>query len=174
MRELLNDFLSVEKLECGKEVNDPVRFNLKCNIEELLDEVTPLLNETFQIHYTHSGKEEDVMLDKKLLRNIMNNLISNAIKFSKDATNIKIQSSISGNDVKISVQDFGMGISEEDQKHLFERFWRAKNVTNIQGTGLGLNIVKKYVDLMDGEITINSKVNFGTTFNLKFTSDLKN
>jgi PAS domain S-box-containing protein len=174
MRELLNDFLSVEKLESGKEVNDPARFNLKNTIEELLDEVTPLLKDSFQIHYNHSGKEEEVMLDKKLLKNILNNLISNAIKFSKDATNIRIQSSISENEVKVSVQDFGMGISQEDQKHLFERFWRAKNVTNIQGTGLGLNIVKKYVDLMEGEITINSKVNFGTTFNLKFNSNLKN
>src|SRR5690606_16483697 len=153
MRELLNDFLSVEKLESGKEVNEPVQFNLKHTIEELLDEVTPLLKDTLQIHYKHTGNEE-VMLDKKLLKNIMNNLISNAIKFSGDAKEINISSSVSDNAVNISVQDYGMGISKEDQKHLFERFFRAKNVTNIQGTGLGLNIVKKYVELMTGEITL--------------------
>ena len=71
-------------------------------------------------------------------------------------------------EVKISVKDNGIGISEEDQEHLFERFFRAQNATNIQGTGLGLNIVAKYVEVLKGDINFKSQLNTGTTFSVNF------
>jgi signal transduction histidine kinase len=72
-----------------------------------------------------------------------------------------------GEVIEIAVKDYGIGISEEDQKNLFERFFRGRNASNIQGTGLGLNIVLRYLDLMKGSITFESRINEGTTFYLK-------
>jgi len=85
------------------------------------------------------------------------NLISNASKFSSEGSLIQVICSIKEEELIISVKDQGIGISEEDQHHLFERFFRAKNAGNIQGTGLGLHIVMKYLELMHG--TIEWKVN---------------
>ena len=93
----------------------------------------------------------------------MINLLSNAIKYSGEGSVIDLILSVK-DDIRIIVNDQGIGIPEEEQHNLFERFFRANNVTNIQGTGLGLNIVKKYVDMMDGEIQFSSQVNKGSTF----------
>jgi signal transduction histidine kinase len=79
-----------------------------------------------------------------------------------------LQSEIKNGKLHIAVKDNGIGMSLEDQKHLFERFFRAKNAASIQGTGLGLNIVRKYVELMEGEIAFKSELNAGTTFTVKF------
>jgi signal transduction histidine kinase len=109
-------------------------------------------------------------MDLSLLRNILINLISNAIKFSSDGDPIVAESEVDDRGVlTIQIKDKGLGIAEEDHKHLFERFFRGKNVTNIQGTGLGLHIVSKYVELMGGTIEVESALNEGTTFTLKFT-----
>ena len=69
-------------------------------------------------------------------------------------------------DLNLSVQDFGLGIPDKEQKMMFDRFFRASNVSNIQGTGLGLHIVKKYIDLLKGEIQVSSQENVGTTFTI--------
>jgi signal transduction histidine kinase len=101
------------------------------------------------------------------LKNVILNLLSNAIKYSPAGKNIEFKTHLSGRMLLISIVDGGIGIPEEDQKHLFERFFRAKNSTNIQGTGLGLNIVKKYVELMNGNVTFASTLNEGTTFTVR-------
>ena len=103
-----------------------------------------------------------------MLKNIIINLLSNAIKFTQETGQIVVRSRVDTNCMVISVSDNGIGISEEDQHHLFERFFRGKNVTNIQGTGLGLHIVGKYVELMDGHIECVSNLEEGTTFNVTF------
>jgi signal transduction histidine kinase len=107
-------------------------------------------------------------LDLSLIRNIIINLVSNAIKFSPAQSMIYVNSHIDEAHVTITVKDEGLGIPEEDKKHLFERFFRANNVTNIQGTGLGLHIVSKYVELMGGSITVDSELEKGTLFTLIF------
>jgi signal transduction histidine kinase len=94
------------------------------------------------------------------------NLLSNAIKFTNERSTITISSWITNEELVISVTDYGIGISEEDQQHLFERFFRAKNASNIQGTGLGLHIVAKYLELMNGKIEMESKLNEGSTFTI--------
>ena len=96
----------------------------------------------------------------------MINLISNAVKFSEENALIKIRSKVSDGKASISVQDQGIGISEEDQEHLFSSFFRGKNAVNIQGTGLGLHIVKRYLDLMGGSVELKSKLEEGTTVRL--------
>ncbi len=94
------------------------------------------------------------------------NLVGNAIKYSPEKSSIAIHCNCGSGEVQISVRDQGMGISEEDQKHLFERFFRATNVTGVQGTGLGLHIVRLYLELMGGRIEWESKLNEGTIFTL--------
>jgi signal transduction histidine kinase len=98
----------------------------------------------------------------------MINLISNASKFSTENASIYVNSHVEGGKVFIDIRDEGLGIADEDKKHLFERFFRGKNVINIQGTGLGLHIVSKYVELMNGTIEVDSELEKGTKFNLKF------
>jgi signal transduction histidine kinase len=117
-----------------------------------------------KIIYIEKGDIKEVFLDQNTLRNIMLNLISNAIKYSPENSAIEVLTVSNKEGLEILVTDHGMGIPEDDQQHLFERFFRAKNATNVQGTGLGLNIVKRYIDLMGGEISFTTKENQGTTF----------
>jgi len=163
LTDILNDFLSVSKLEEGKLENLPQRVNLKEAMMEIVAEMGVMLSSNQSLEYNHNGSEHAV-IDTKLLQNILFNLISNAIKFSPDGGIILVNSTVFNSTIKISVKDNGIGIPEEDQKHLFERFFRAHNATNIQGTGLGLNIVTKYTELMNGILEFESKENNGTTF----------
>ena len=111
-----------------------------------------------------------VNLDITLVRNILINLISNAIKFSPDHSIIEVMTRFEAGIISLQVKDHGLGIPEDDMKHLFERFFRGTNVTNIQGTGLGLHIVSRYVELMGGTISVESQIEKGTTFTIKFIS----
>ncbi|MCK6650207.1 MAG: PAS domain-containing sensor histidine kinase, partial [Bacteroidia bacterium] len=168
LTDLLNDFLSLGKLEEGVIKTIPQFFNLVDFSKDVILELQAVAKEGQNIKYTHCGNKEEVYLDNKLLRNILINLLSNAIKFSPENSEIFINSTIDHMSIKIEVIDSGIGISKEDQVHLFERFFRAQNATNIQGTGLGLNIVAKYVELMCGEISFNSELNKGTAFCITF------
>ena len=165
LTDILNDFLSVSKLEEGKIENLPEMLNIQTYIAEIISEMEFLAVNNQVIQYNHTG-ESIGNLDKKLLKNILFNLISNAIKFSPEGGIIDVKSAIEGAKFKISVQDHGIGISKEDQKHLFERFFRGHNATHIQGTGLGLSIIAKYAELMNGTIDFESQENKGTTFTI--------
>ena len=166
LTDILNDFLSVSKLEEGRVENVPEELDLKSFLLEVGSEMQGMLRNTQKIVQDYSG-QETVHVDARLLRNILFNLISNAIKFSPEEAVIELTTFVSPESITISVKDHGIGISEEDQRHLFERFFRGGNVTHIQGTGLGLNIVARYLELMDGEITIESAQNKGTTVTLQ-------
>lgn len=163
LTDILNDFLSVSKLEEGKIENLPQMLDIPSFISEIISEMEFLAVNNQIIQYRHEG-ETIGNLDKKLLKNILFNLISNAIKFSPEGGIIDIKSCIEDSKFKISVQDHGIGISKEDQKHLFERFFRGHNAMHIQGTGLGLSIIAKYAELMNGTINFESQENIGTTF----------
>jgi len=101
--------------------------------------------------------------DKKLLKNIIINLITNAIKFSDEGSDIHIQTKVENGSACISVIDKGLGIGTEDQGHLFSSFFRGANATNIAGSGLGLHIVKRYTDLLNGDVHLQSELGQGTT-----------
>jgi PAS domain S-box-containing protein len=165
LTDILNDFLSVSKLEEGKVENVPEEMDLEQFLLEVNSEMQGMLGETQTIDLNYSG-ERKVCLDPKLLRNILFNLISNAIKFSPAEAVIKLEVEVNSRELLLAVKDNGIGISEEDQRHLFERFFRGGNAVNIQGTGLGLNIVSKYVELMHGQVAIQSAQNEGTTVTL--------
>jgi PAS domain S-box-containing protein len=160
LTDILNDFLSVSKLEEGKVENIPEELNVRTFIEEIVTEMNAMLTPEQTIVQEHTGYELTAF-DPKLLKNILFNLISNAIKFSPDST-ITVGTNVTYSSVEVFVKDQGMGISKEDQEHLFERFFRGHNAVHIQGTGLGLSIVASYVALMNGTIRMDSEEHKGT------------
>jgi PAS domain S-box-containing protein len=162
---ILNDFLSAEKLEEGKVTLRNEDLNIQELSEEIINEINGILKPGQKVIYLHSGLAS-ASLDKQMVRNILLNLISNAIKFSPENKVIEVGTSIDAEVIAITVADNGMGIPVEEQEHLFQRFFRARNVTNIQGTGLGLNIVGKYLEIMNGSISFESQVDVGTTFKI--------
>jgi signal transduction histidine kinase len=161
---ILNDFLSLEKLEQGKVESKATVFNIEEFSKEIIEEVQPSLKKEQKIKYTHKGNGNEVCIDQQILKNVLLNLASNAIKYSPEGALIELKTISNNGNLTLEVTDQGMGIPEDDQQHLFERFFRAKNATNVQGTGLGLNIVKRYVELMGGSISFKTKENEGTTF----------
>ncbi|MFK7953389.1 MAG: ATP-binding protein [Ekhidna sp.] len=164
---ILNDFLSLEKLEKGIHTIDKTFIKLDGLIDELSDEMT--LKKGQSINYTSS--DLSIHTDKHILKNILINLISNASKYSGESDEVRIETSSDEESVIISVIDRGIGIPKEEQKNIFERFFRAGNATNIQGTGLGLNIVKKYADLIESQIIFESEENQGSTFSVAIPSN---
>jgi PAS domain S-box-containing protein len=169
---ILNDFLSLDKLEQGKVEIVNESFDLLEFSNDIVEEVNGMLKEGQRIHFSHLGQKK-IVLDKKILKNILLNLLSNAIKYSDENKEICFLIEADQGFISIEVKDEGMGIPEEEQKNLFGKFFRAKNATNIQGTGLGLNIVKKYVELLDGTIDFTSMYKQGTTFRIKFPQNKK-
>lgn len=166
LNSILNDFLSLDKLQEGKVIHNVETVPIKILFNELIEEMATLKKPNQSFHYSHIGNET-IKVDTYLIKNICTNLLSNAIKYSEEGKNITINTSLTKDELTFSVTDEGIGIPEEDKKSLFERFYRAKNAINIQGTGLGLNIVKKYLELIDGEITFESKYMEGTTFTVR-------
>lgn len=165
LTDMISDVLSISKMEEGKISVSPEKFNINLFANEVMKELQLVAKEGQKINYSHSGMEE-VTFDKKILRHILFNLISNAVKFSSEEKPIDVILNTDGS-ITLSVKDNGIGISEEDQQHLFGRFFRGQNAANIQGTGLGLNIVAKYVEMLDGTIECKSVLEKGTTFTIK-------
>ena len=167
LTDILNDFLSVGKIEEGK---IPVRFT-EFDIHELVGSVVSELKVSLKkqqkIFYNHDGNLK-VLLDASLLKHIVMNLVSNAGKFSSEASVINVDTICRDNMVVLSVKDEGIGIGKEDQRHLMERFYRGANAANIQGTGLGLYIVSKYAELMHGTVEFTSELGKGSKFIIKF------
>lgn len=167
LTEILGDFLSVEKIEEGKTEAHFFVFDLNANIEESVKEMQTICKKEQQILYTHTG-ERFVHLDARMLKHITLNLLANAIKFSPENSNIEVYSKVEGDMIELSFKDYGIGIGAEDKPHIFERFFRAANAINIQGTGLGLHIVARYTELMGGSISFNSEPGKGTEFLIHF------
>jgi two-component system, LuxR family, sensor kinase FixL len=161
---ILNDFLSLSRLEEGKVEAQPERFQLSDFCLAVVDEMRGQLKRGQQLIHEEKNVGQEIFLDKKFLKIIFFNLISNAIKYSPEGKPIRCTTSLRNQTLSIVIQDEGMGIPREDQPHLFTRFFRAHNVENIQGTGLGLNIVKRYIELLNGRIRFESAQGFGTSF----------
>jgi signal transduction histidine kinase len=168
LTDILNDFLSVGKMEEGKIQLRLSQFNIRDLVISIAEEMKNNLKKKQKINYHHQG-DQIVLLDASLLKHIVMNLVSNASKFSPEGKPIDITTVSHNGQLIFSIRDYGMGISKEDQQHLMERFFRGTNATNIQGTGLGLHIVSKYAELMNGVVVCNSELEKGTEFILTFT-----
>jgi len=163
---ILNDFLSLSKLEEGKVLSHPVEFMFNDFCNDLLDDILPILKPGQKVISPTDNLKTVLFLDHKLLKNILLNLFSNAIKYSEQGKSIYFEFSMDEKSLYFSIRDEGIGIPSEEQEHLFTRFFRAHNVENIQGTGLGLTIVKRYLELMDGSIHFESHPGVGTIFKI--------
>jgi PAS domain S-box-containing protein len=166
MVQLLDDILTINRAETGKLEFNPQPFNLEKFCRQFVEEMQLNAGTRHTLNFVCRGKATEVCLDKQLLRSILANLLSNAIKYSPNGGRVNCSLKFATDHVRLQIQDWGVGISPDDQKQLFEPFYRGKNVRHIPGTGLGLVVVKNYVDLHGGSITIASEVNQGTTINI--------
>jgi len=170
---ILNDFLSLGKLEEGKVLPKPSSFDLIDFSKSIIQEIMPNFKYGQDINLINDESEILVWLDQKLIHHILINLLANAVKYSPENENITLNISNSEERVILKVKDQGIGIPLKEQENIFQRFYRGQNINNIQGTGLGLNIVKEYVELMHGHVSFNSKINKGTTFIVELPISLK-
>jgi signal transduction histidine kinase len=164
---LLEDFLSVGMLEEGKVRPEAAPFSLGDLLDEVTEEMQSFAKKDQRIHCRCADNLVPVS-DKRLVKNILINLLSNAVKFSDEGAPIQLQAEARpGGGFLLSVLDKGIGISTEDQQHLFSSFFRGANVINIEGTGLGLHIVRRYLDLLEGNISLESTLGEGTRVSIE-------
>lgn len=163
---LLDDVLMIGQAEAGKLVFNPTLFNLEKFCRNVLAETELAINKSHQFIFKYQGDCTRTVLDENLLQRMLPNLLSNAVKYSASGTTISLHVTCQSTQVVLQLQDQGIGIPEADLEHLFESFYRAKNVGKVAGTGLGLAIVKNAVELHSGSITVASEVGVGTTFTI--------
>jgi signal transduction histidine kinase len=164
LKDVIDDVLQLAQIQAQKVVFNPVLVDLDAMCRSVLDEFQSRPNIKHELVYTCDAKLREAYLDKRLMRQIINNLMSNAVKYSPEGKTIRINLEEQDNNLIFKIQDQGIGIPEADLKHLFQPFHRADNVGTISGTGLGLVITKESVELHGGIIAVESTVGVGTTF----------
>ncbi|AKG24635.1 sensor histidine kinase [Calothrix sp. 336/3] len=163
MVQLLDDILTINRAETGKLAFNPKKLDLHLYCGDFVEEMRHSLGTAHTLIFSCQGKPIPVCMDEKLLRSMLSNLLSNAIKYSPTSGVVRVSLDFQPHHVILAVEDYGIGMLPEDQKQLFEPFHRGKNVRTIPGTGLGLVVVKKCVDLHQGTIQVISAVGKGTT-----------
>ncbi|MBE9242059.1 PAS domain S-box protein [Synechocystis salina] len=167
MVQLLDDILIINRAEAGKLEFNPSWLDLKSLFQQFIEEIQLSVSDQYYFDFICGDQDTKALVDERLMRSILSNLLSNAIKYSPDGGQIKISLSLDSENIIFEVTDQGIGISSEDQKQIFEPFHRGKNVRNIAGTGLGLMVAKKCVDLHRGSILLESAVDQGTTVTIR-------
>jgi len=164
MSDLMEQVLLLGRVEAGKLAFKPTPVDLVNLANKLLDEGLSASHHRCPVTLTATPDVADAMADETLLRPILSNLLSNAIKYSAEGSPVRVLLTREGNEAVFTVADRGLGIPEADQARMFEAFHRASNVEHVSGTGLGLLIVRRCVDLHQGRIAFQSTVGEGTTF----------
>lgn len=167
LNNILNDFLSVERLESGKVKYKFSNFNVSKVLNEVIYDANMLLKRGQKINYPANIDEYSINQDEKIVELILSNLLRNAIKYSPEESVIDINVALKGDKVIFKITDQGIGIPEKDQKYIFQRYFRAENALLDQGTGIGLNIVQSHLDNLNGKVSFSSKENIGTTFTVE-------
>ncbi|HEY9691627.1 MAG TPA: PAS domain-containing sensor histidine kinase [Oculatellaceae cyanobacterium] len=164
MTQILNDILIINRTEAGELKLKTAPLNLENLLQYIVEEMQIIMGVNHQISLVHQGNCSNVVMDERLLWHIFYNLLSNAIKYSPKGGKVQVQLICEDRQVICSIQDSGIGVPDEEQKLIFEPFHRANNIDNIPGTGMGLSVAKKFVDLHGGNITLESKVDVGSRF----------
>lgn len=174
LTQVLDDFLSLSQLEQGEINYNPKLIDLRALLSTVVESSEGQLKKGQRVLFDLPEEPVRIYTDAKLLRHILTNLVSNSAKYSEEEKEITLRVEQTNKTVAISVIDQGMGIPDEDHKHLFDRFFRARNVENIKGTGMGLNIVNQYVALLQGKIEFSSTLGKGSTFKVILPTDNQN
>lgn len=161
---ILNDFLSIERLESGKVKYKLTNFKLSKVVNEVVYNANMMLKNGQRINYPLDIDSFTIYQDEKIVELVLSNLLNNAIKYSPENTTIDFQIKSNSKEFIFEITDQGIGIPYEDQKHIFERYFRAENALTNEGTGIGLNIVKGHLESLGGTIEFKSIINKGTTF----------
>lgn len=167
LNNILDDFLSIERIETGKETYKFSLFPLSKVVNEVIYDANMMLKEGQKINYPQNIDDIIVEFDEKILELVLTNLINNAIKYSPGNTAIDVRVDQKKSSLCISIQDEGMGIPAKEQKFIFNRYFRAENALLDQGTGIGLNIAKSHLENLGGTITFTSKENEGSIFKVE-------
>ncbi|MBW8242792.1 MULTISPECIES: PAS domain-containing sensor histidine kinase [Flagellimonas] len=167
LTQILDDFLSMEQLEKGKEVYHHSEFSLSKLVNEVIYNANMLLKNGQRINYPQNIDDVSICQDEKIMALVLTNLLTNAVKYSQEDTEIDLKVDLMADKIIIHVKDQGIGIPEKDQKHIFDRYFRAENVLTTQGTGIGLNMIKAHVENLGGSIFFISKQNKGSTFTVE-------
>jgi signal transduction histidine kinase len=167
MNGLLTSILFFGKADAEMMSYEPVRIHTSEFLNEVVDIVKAGIDNDVKIVTKFDKLPEMITSDIELLYQILENLLSNAVKYSKDGGVVAFKVRHADDILKISIKDEGIGILSSEQPQLFSRFFRGKNVGLREGSGLGLSIVKKCVDVIGGEIEFTSEVKKGTEFRLK-------
>jgi len=167
LNNILNDFLSVEKLEKGKVNYSPSTFKLSKVVNEVVYNANMLLKDGQRINYPEDIDSYSLCQDEKIVELALSNLVHNAIKYSSENTTIDIDIKQNDEVTIFMVKDNGIGIPKKDQKNIFNRYFRAENALLTQGTGIGLNIVKDHLENLNGKIYFESEPNKETIFTVE-------
>ncbi|AJR03453.1 PAS domain-containing sensor histidine kinase [Siansivirga zeaxanthinifaciens] len=173
LNNILNDFLSIEKLETGKMKYSFSTFKISKVVNEVIYNTNILLKEGQVINYPENIDDYSLHQDEKIVELTLSNLVHNAIKYSPENTIVDIQITQDSERTTFSIKDNGMGIPEADQKQIFNRYFRAENALLIQGTGIGLNIIKTHLENLGGTINFESELNKGSVFTFTFPNKAK-
>lgn len=173
MTELIDDVLIISRKDMGKLRFDPIPLELAIFCRSLINEVQIAFKNKQQIKFTYEGQQTEFKLDRKLLHHILSNLLSNACKYSPEATVIDFEVRSCESEIIIKIRDRGIGIPSEEIPNLFDSFYRASNSSGYQGTGLGLAIVKEYVELHQGAIAIESELEVGSIVTVTLPQNLE-
>jgi len=166
LTKLMDDIITLNKADSGNLKNQPSKINLKELCEEALETAQMFSTNRHTADFLYLPTQEEYILDGKLMRFIISNLLVNAFKYSPNGGKVILEVNANENELVIKISDEGIGIPEEEKSHLFEPFYRSSNSVDIQGTGLGLSIVKKSVELQNGKISFESKIDIGTSFTI--------
>ena len=172
LNHLIEDLLDMSRVESGK-----LEFNIEpFDLKDMLVEIIDTFNYSSQSHkIEHNMGENSVMLkgDSQRIEQVITNLLSNAIKYSPHANKVKVKLEDRDNCIVVKVRDYGIGLSEQQQKNLFERFYRAENSKGINGLGIGLYISKQIIDRHNGEIGVLSNDGKGSEFYISLPKEKK-
>ncbi len=170
---ILDDFLSLDKIENADVKYKFTQFECYAVINEIVNETKSLLKKGQNFVIEPLEKPIELYQDKKIFHIIVSNLLFNAIKYSPENSTIKLKITHDGHFIQFIISDQGIGIPENEQKFIFQRFFRASNVSHIQGTGIGLNIIKVNIESLGGRIMFESIENQGTSFYVKLPTNIK-
>ncbi|MBW4460982.1 MAG: PAS domain-containing protein [Nodosilinea sp. WJT8-NPBG4] len=174
MTELMDGVLAIGQVEEAKQAFKPTLIDFSYLVQDVIDQIKLISQTRCNIFFDADSEKIDIALDEIIARQILTNLVFNAVKYSLDGGDVRVSCRHQEGNLILQVQDQGIGIPEENQENIFEPFYRAKNVDYIAGTGLGLAIVKQGVQAHHGTISLESEIGRGTTFTITLPCNTEN